>query len=236
MQPLSSGPAKCGAAGYPRRLPIRFISNPMDQALASAHPNLAFLLRREPKSHTAMRAEGARMLDRNHHQYDPRFLAGLRYHYLVAHRTTGEAIWVGSQCVLNFELGEEAQQHRLKSQRESQQAHHEQIHQDRVQSLIEQIQTAYQIAGESEKRKIRWIVGKFQRRAVFSPRDAAWLLQVLLVCGVKPDVENFPISLRRKSEKTELKGLSVTEKNLVSACLTDEQKQLCAQLGIRLTY
>lgn len=158
----------------------------------------------------------------------------LRYHYLVAHRTTGEAIWVGSQCVLNFELGEDAQKHRQKIQRDARQAHHEQIHQDRVQSLIEQLQAAYQKAGQSEQRKIRWMVGKFQRRGAFPPRDAAWLLQVLLVCGVQPEVENFPISLRTKREKAELRGLSVTEKKLVSACLTEEQIQLCAQLGIRL--
>ena len=161
---------------------------------------------------------------------------GLRYHYLVAHRTTGEAIWVGSQCVLNFELGEETQKHRLKAQRDAQQALHEQIHQDRVQSLIEQLQAAYQKAGQSEQRKIRWMVGKYQRRGAFSPSDAAWLLQVMLVCGVQPEVENFPISLRTKREKAELRGLSVTEKKLVTACLTDEQKQLCTQLGIRLTY
>ena len=33
---------------------------------------------------------------------------GLRYHFLVANRQTGEAIWVGSECVLNFDLSEAA--------------------------------------------------------------------------------------------------------------------------------
>ncbi|MBT3240181.1 MAG: hypothetical protein HON98_05650 [Chloroflexi bacterium] len=28
---------------------------------------------------------------------------GLRHHYLIAHKQTGEALWVGSQCILNFD-------------------------------------------------------------------------------------------------------------------------------------
>lgn len=162
--------------------------------------------------------------------------SGLRYHYLVAHRSTGEAIWVGSQCVLNFELGEEAQKQRQTVQRNVEQARRQELHQDRVQALIEQLQAAYQKAGQREQRKIRWMVGKFQRQGAFSPSDAAWLLQVLLLCGIPPSAENFPISLSNKKDKAELRTLSVTEINLVSACLTDEQKQVCAQLGIRLTY
>ena len=34
--------------------------------------------------------------------------SGLRYHYLIANQQTGEALWVGSQCILNFEAGEHA--------------------------------------------------------------------------------------------------------------------------------
>ena len=28
---------------------------------------------------------------------------GLRHHYLIGNKQTGEALWVGSQCILNFD-------------------------------------------------------------------------------------------------------------------------------------
>lgn len=161
----------------------------------------------------------------------------LRYHFLIAHRETGEAMWVGSQCILNFGVSDKRISKRQReARRESSQADDAALGQERVLAIIDQLQNVYHQVTQADQRKIRWLVGKFQQCGAFSPQDAAWIFQVMLVCGVRPEFELFPISLRTKKEKAELSALPLTTRRLVAAGLTDEQKTESEKLGIRFDF
>ena len=155
----------------------------------------------------------------------------LRYHFLVAHRQTGEAIWVGSQCVLHFGVSGTLVG---KKQRQARQEQALEANENSVLALIDQLQSIYQQVTQSDQRKIRWLVGKFQRQGAFSPSDIAWLFQVMLVVGVRPDFTLFPIALKTKKQKNELANLSLTARRLIAPSLTEAQQAECKKMGIDL--
>ncbi|HKJ27721.1 MAG TPA: hypothetical protein VJ965_08790 [Anaerolineales bacterium] len=154
----------------------------------------------------------------------------LRYHFLIAHRETGEAVWVGSQCVLNFGVSKKRM---TRKQSEARRARNAAAAEEKIPTIIDQLQQVYPLVTQSDQRKLRWLVGKFQQTGSFSPQDAAWVFQVMQICGIQPDFEVFPLSLRTKKEKAELAGLPLNARRLVAASLTETQKTECRKLGIR---
>lgn len=159
----------------------------------------------------------------------------LRYQFLVAQRDTGEAIWVGSECVLNFELPESAVQARLRQVRREQAAE-AQAAQDEVRfsAMLTQLQPIYRQAGRGEQRRIRWMVGKSQQRGGFSPGDLGWLYLASLAAGVTLEIELFPLVLRSKQDRLELRNLIPGALRWLAPGLSEAQLELCNKLGVRL--
>ena len=159
---------------------------------------------------------------------------GLRYHFLVANRQTGEAIWVGSQCVLNFDLSERAV---ISRQRKSRQEKEESANMEEPQAhlteMLAQLQGIYQLASVSEQRQIRWMVGKFQRRGGFSPADLGWLYTAMLASGIRLDAHLFPMILKTKKDRGELRKLSASALAWLEPALTDKQREKLGEMGIR---
>ncbi|MBN2046159.1 MAG: hypothetical protein JW757_14140 [Anaerolineales bacterium] len=160
---------------------------------------------------------------------------GLRYHFLVAHRQTGEAIWVGSQCVLNFDLSEGAMLVRQRQARQvTEEAAKVEANQTQLIHMLSQLQGIYQLASKQEQRQIRWMVGKFQQRGGFSPADLGWLFAAMLASGHQLDPASFPLILRAKKDRQELHQLSISALNWLKPALTEKQCQKIAEMGIRL--
>lgn len=159
---------------------------------------------------------------------------GLRYHFLVAHRETGEALWVGSQCVLNFDLGEDAAQRKVRQARQRVADEFAEIDEAQLIEMLAQLQGIYQKANREEQRRIRWMVGKFQRRGGFSAGDLGWLFQAMLAAGIKLDPNLFPLILKTKQDKQEIGQLSLSALGWLSPALTAEQVEICRKLGVRL--
>lgn len=159
---------------------------------------------------------------------------GLRYHYLVARADTGEALWVGSECILHFDVhSRQVQAHKHGAVRRDGSQNDEQI-QEKTLGIIQQLQKVYMRASKSEKRRIRWVVGKFQHRGGFCPADLAWLFQVMAICGVRVEPSLYPLTLRTLQDKEEMKQLPVNVRRLIVPVLTEEQIQLCQSLGMQL--
>jgi len=156
---------------------------------------------------------------------------GLRYHFLIAHKETGEALWVGSQCVLNFDLSAEVVEQR--KARAKRQASAEKQYQQLV-AVLQEVQQVYALLKEGDRRKIRWIVGKFQQRGSFSPADLAWLFQVMAMCGCVPDFPLYSLALSTKQDRSEILQMGISGLRLIASCLTDEQRKKCRVWGVRL--
>lgn len=99
--------------------------------------------------------------------------------------------------------------------------------------IIQQLQGVYTRASQKEKRRIRWIVGKFQQRGGFSPGDLVWLFQAMAICGIRAVSSYYPILLRTRWDKQEMKQLSVSAFRPLLPALTEEQLQMCLKRGIK---
>ena len=159
---------------------------------------------------------------------------GLRYHYLVARADTGEALWVGSECILNFDVQpQQVQAHKHGAIPRDGTLTEKQI-QAKMLGIIQQLQEIYGRASRREKRRIRWIVEKFQRRGGFSPADLSWLFQAMAIYGIHAKLSLYPVILRTRQDIQEMKQLPVNVRRLIVPVLTEDQIQTCHSLGIQL--
>jgi hypothetical protein len=151
---------------------------------------------------------------------------GLRYHFRIVNQLTGEVLWVGSQCILNFDLSSattsKAGLYNLKGRQKELM---NQIEAARITKLLLPVQQLYELAGKADQRRIRWAVGKFQRRGSFSPKDLAWLLQAMQLMGIGYQAEDYPLTLRARQDRLEYSQLSLTARAIVAPCLTDAQRE-----------
>lgn len=123
---------------------------------------------------------------------------------MVVREDTGEALWVGSECILNFDLPEKAAQARIRRAARKA-AQQEEIRVDEAQLLVvlEQLQRIYRHANQDEQRYLRWMVGKFQRRGGFSPGDIGWLFKASLATGERLDPACLPLIVRTRKDRQE---------------------------------
>jgi hypothetical protein len=144
---------------------------------------------------------------------------GLRYHFQIVNQITGEALWVGSQCILNFDLSKtrirRAKKNHIQSELEA----------ARFTRLIPPIQKLYEQVGKADRRKIHWAVGKFERRGGFSPKELAWLFQAMMLLQISFPAEEYPLTLRSKQDRQEYSLLPITTRNLIDKCLTVDQRR-----------
>ena len=151
---------------------------------------------------------------------------GLRYHFLIANQQTGEAIWVGSQCILNFDLSISQISKRPSSSRKEKQTDLKQhIEAARVTMLLRPVQQLYYQVGKADRRKIHWAVGKFEHRGAFSPKDLAWLFQAMKMLGIGFQAQDYPLTLRAKQDRLEFSQLPLTARSMIEPCLTENQRK-----------
>lgn len=158
---------------------------------------------------------------------------GLRYHYLIAHRETGEAMWVGSQCVLNFKIDpSEVKRRQREAHKADKNALREAERQTQLIAILTGLQGIYLLASPREQRKLRWLVGRFLHRDGFTPAELNWLYQAMLAAGQTLDPAAFPLRIRTRQEKAELKQLSFSALRWLTPGLTAGQREILAGLGI----
>lgn len=151
---------------------------------------------------------------------------GLRYHFMIANRQTGEALWVGSQCILNFDISVRSTAGiKLSGRKQIQQELKHQIETDRITKLLAPLHQLYQQVGKADRRKVHWAVGKFQRRGAFSPKDLAWLFQAMRLVGINYPAEDYPLTLRAKQDRLEYAQLPLTARSMIDSCLTPKQRE-----------
>ena len=157
---------------------------------------------------------------------------GLRYQFLVVHAETGEALWVGSQCVLLFDVSLKYVRRSQNQARKREQDEIKEIPEEQFNQIILELQAIYPHLTDREQRRLRWAMGKFQRREAFSPGDLAWLFMRMAYLEIVPEFHCYPITLHTKQDRTEIRQMTLTELQLISACLTTEQRALCQEWGL----
>lgn len=149
---------------------------------------------------------------------------GLRYHFRIANQFTGETCWVGSQCILNFDLAENPVGPKVHTTRSKKQQLRDQIREAHITRLLAPIQQLYEQVGKSDQRRVHWAVGRFQRRGAFSPKDLAWLFQAMQFIEIPYSPQDFPLTLRTRQDRLEYARLTVTGRSLIDAALDPEQR------------
>ena len=159
----------------------------------------------------------------------------LRYRFLVAHHVTGEAMWVGSECLLNFDLPEAAVLARQRQARkEKADAARVEVDEASFGAMLARLHPIYQKANRSEQRRIRWVVGKCQQRGGFSPADLGWLYLASVAAGVRLEIDLFPIVLKSRLDRLEIRQLPIGALRWIAPGLTEAQRDLCEKLGVGL--
>jgi hypothetical protein len=148
---------------------------------------------------------------------------GLRYHFRIVNQYTGEALWVGSQCILQFDLSQSQRSYRAKSDSDKRRQIQAEIQTAQITRLLYPIQQLYEQVGKSDRRKIHWAVGKFQRRSGFSPKDLAWLLQAMQMLNIPYPADGYTLTLRSRQDRQEYTQLSISARRLIDPYLNHEQ-------------
>lgn len=155
----------------------------------------------------------------------------LRYHFLIANRETGEALWVGSKCIEQFEVAVRNAQGQLVDDATGKgKALREVMQQALTERILEPIDTLFEQADRELQSKLRWITGKFTRRGGFSPKDLITLFRLLDAHDINYEPGIYPVTLRSKKDKVELVNLSHSELPMIWNCLNAAQQEKYRQL------
>ncbi|KAA3646440.1 MAG: hypothetical protein DWQ07_09505 [Chloroflexi bacterium] len=155
----------------------------------------------------------------------------LRYHFLIANRETGEALWVGSKCIEQFEVAvRNAQGQLVEDPARKGQALREVMRETLTERVLVPIDTLFEQADRQLQSKLRWITGKFTRRGGFSPKDLVTLFRLLDAHNIEYEPGIYPVTLRSKKDRVELVNLSRTASSMIWDCLSTAQQEKNRQL------
>lgn len=145
---------------------------------------------------------------------------GLRYHYLIANQHTGEALWVGSQCVLNFEASQRARLSKRKRARRR-----KQIDPALEEQLMAPLVALYDLLSPERRRRLHWVVGRFRERGGFSPDELLMVFKALQREGIPYQPELYPVTLRAKRDRIAVIAMGKADRAMIWPCLTEKQRE-----------
>ncbi len=148
----------------------------------------------------------------------------LRYHYLVANRETGEALWVGSQCIINFDVEVRDRLGRVVVRAGARQRvlddHAEDVG---IDQMLRPLVELYDHLAPDKRRNLHWMTGRALERNGFAPLELVRIFQRLTEKRIAFEVECFRVCLRAKKDRQDLRGLSQLELDLIWPCLSAAQ-------------
>ncbi len=150
----------------------------------------------------------------------------LRYHYLVANRETGEALWVGSQCIINFDVEVRDRLGRVVVRPGTRQrVLRDQVEDARIDQMLQPLVALYDCLTPEKRRNLHWMTGRALERNGFAPVELVRIFQRLTEKDIAFEIECFRVCLRAKQDRQGLRTLSQTELDLIWPCLSTAQRK-----------
>ena len=149
----------------------------------------------------------------------------LRYHFEIVHRTNGNELWVGSECIKRFEI-DVVQNGSVLSQK----AAHRKVDRDR--RAIEKqartrsvINSLLQLAAVDPDFKIDDFIRYYSDRGAFTPKQMSFLQWRFSEKGINHNQSHFKVSLRRDREQDQIKRMEDWKRQKLAPYLSASQRR-----------
>ncbi|RRQ24825.1 hypothetical protein D5687_01365 [Guyparkeria sp. SCN-R1] len=151
----------------------------------------------------------------------------LRYHFEIENRNTGGRLWVGSSCILKFDVqvfedGELLDQGMARKKLESIK------NKMRLDSCIR----ALELVSQKESNGILSNALKYyQKNKYLTPKQAFVVLWRLKEHSIDHSASFFKVSLKRNKYKDDLRDMSLSKVHVIWPALTSAQRNLATSFG-----
>jgi hypothetical protein len=151
----------------------------------------------------------------------------LRYHYEIKNALTHKNLWVGSQCILKFNLSV-FEQGQLLSPPESKKKLNRLMQQMRLQSCV----NALQKLADSEKNEILTnALAYYIKNKYLTPKFAFVVLWRLQEHEIDHSPSFFKVNLKRNKYKENLREMLSTRVHVIWPALSSSQRRLALKMG-----
>ena len=152
---------------------------------------------------------------------------GLRYHFLIKNVLTGAHLWVGSHCILQFDLSVFEEGRRL-SPKDAKKKLDRLTSKMRLESTIKSLE---QLAEKENDLRLSGALAYLKTNKKLTPKYAAMVLWLLQERGIDHSPSFFKVALRRDDHKRALKSMKPRMLAFVWPALTSAQKKLAVSMG-----
>lgn len=151
----------------------------------------------------------------------------LRYHFEIKNRLTSKTLWVGSSCILKFQVQVFDNGQLLDSA-----SSHKKLEQLKQKMRLDSCIKALRSVAETEQNDILTnALNYYQKNKCLTPKYAFVVLWRLSKNGIDHSPSFFKISLKRDQHKQDLAQMETGRVHLIWPALTSSQRKLAERLG-----
>lgn len=151
----------------------------------------------------------------------------LRYHFEIKNAITQKCLWVGSQCILKFNLSVFEDGHRL-SPGDSKKKLDRLMQQMRLQSCIDALQ---KLASSEENQILSNALAYYVKNKYLTPKFAFVVLWRLQEHQIDHSPSFFKINLAKVKYKDDLREMSESRVYVIWPALSSAQRKMAVEMG-----
>lgn len=155
---------------------------------------------------------------------------GLRYHFQIKNVLTGAQLWVGSHCILQFDLSVFEEGQRL-SPKDAKKKLDRLTTKMRLESTIRSLE---QLAVKENDQRLSGALAHLKINKKLTPRYAAMVLWRLKERGIDHSPSFFKVSLQRSDHEEALRAMKPRMLAYLWPALTTSQRKLAVSLGCKV--
>lgn len=155
----------------------------------------------------------------------------LRYHFLIQNYFTKKTLWVGSHCILQFNLSVFEDGHRL-SPIQSKKKLKKLTQKMRLESCLKSLESLALKDGGGEG-MLQGALDYYRKNKFLTPKFAAVVLWRLCERGIDHSPSFFKVCLKRSDHKRHLKEMKPRMLEFIWPALSSSQKKMALKMGIK---
>jgi len=157
---------------------------------------------------------------------------GIRYDYEIRNRDNNNVLWVGSKCILGFGIEVQDENGRRLDKRGAQRRLNSLRREKQYESSVKALERVTKKEGNLRTWEIlRNALDYYREHRYLTPDFAFVVLWRLKVYHIEHKPKCFDVSLKRKSDRIELRKMPTSHVHMRWPALTPGQRQLAVSLG-----
>jgi hypothetical protein len=154
---------------------------------------------------------------------------GLVYHYEILNRETENTLWVGSSCIMRFDIAVYGDEGELLAGAAKKRKLDEKVREDKMQRALAPWRELWQI-DEENRHLIEMYAQDFrEQKGWLLPKALLFLFQRMKDEGIAFDRSLYKVKLRSAWQKEQLLRMSEAELETIWDCLSEKQKGIYQQ-------